>query len=487
MTEKDPQNFGHVKQGRARAALVGVLWSGVTSLLPTLVSALVFLLTSRILHPQDFGLVAFAAVVVGTIAVFSPSGFTDAIIQRGQMEKRHLDTVFWLGVGAGSMLYLVILAVAVWLEGRYHDPLIGTLMRVIGLKVIFDQLTIVPKALLSRSMAFRKMAMRTITASMISGVICLAVLFAGYGLWALVASQLVVSIVSCLVSWLSVDWRPSTGFDGKAFRDLARFGAFSSGSQIVTSINAEQLMIGSFMGPVALGLYNFARRIFQMMTDVMSGALNTVTYPLLSSMQDETEKLRHTYLTATFLSSSLAVPAYVGMALVADQLVPLLMGEQWTQAIIPLRALCAVGILACIGILQSSLIRSKGHAATWMWYQVVQQILTVIVVLITYRYGIAVVSVAIAIKIWLVWPVTAIIAARLIKISLWAYLGQFLIPLGAAAGMAVVVLTLDAVMTPGLVSLCTQIVAGAAIYAMLLLVFARKRLAMLRALIQRRR
>lgn len=483
----DNREFSHLKQGRARAAMAGVLWSGMTSLMPTLVAALVFLLTSRILQPTDFGLVAFAVALVATLAVFSPSGFSDAIVQHAELGRVHLDTVFWLCLGWGLMLYGIVLAVTPLLAEYYHHPMLAVLMPVLGVKVILDQLHLVPKALLSRSMSFRKIAMRATIASLIAAGLCLVVLFAGYGLWALVASQIASSLVTCLVSWLSVEWRPRLRFSRTAFRDLMRFGAYSSGSQMVTAINVDQLLIGSLLGPGALGIFGFARRLFQMITEVMTGALSAVTYPLLASMQKEREKLREAYLTATFLSSVLAFPAFVGLGLVADRMVPMVFGPQWVEAVTPLRAFCAIGLLTCIGVLQSSLIRSQGRAGAWMAYQVAQQILTAVVILATFRYGIGTVAVAMAVKTWIVWPFTTIFAASLIDLRPLAYLRQFLPPATACLAMAGLLIWLDSWLPATGAALAAMIVAGVAVYGAVVSALAYRRLKGLGGLVRRRK
>ena len=483
----DKGDYGHLKSGRARAALTGVLWTMLTTLTPTVVTALVFLLTSRILSPADFGLVAFAGALILVIAAFSPAGFSDAIIQRKSVGPVHFNTVFWLCFAAGIVLYLLVLAISLPISWYYHNPMLAKLMPVLGLRIIIDQLTVVPRALLSRSMSFRKIAIRAILASITAAVVCLAVLYAGFGLWALVCSQLVISLVACIVSWMSVDWRPTFSFSRSALREMAGFGTYSWGSQIIGTINVEQLMIGGLMGPAVLGLMSFARRLYQMISDVMITALGAVTYPLLASMQHETAKLRHAYLTATLLSSILAFPSFIGLALVADELIPLLFGPQWVEAVTPLRALCSIGILACIGTLQSSLIRSKGRADIWMWYQLVQQGLTVIVVLATYRHGIGAVAIGIALKTWLVWPFTARIVGRLIELPLDQYLGQFLAPLTASFIMAAAVMGMRYAMGGGVAALFAQILVGMICYGFAILILARRRLGEIWVTIRRRK
>ncbi|MEO1909531.1 MAG: lipopolysaccharide biosynthesis protein [Paracoccus sp. (in: a-proteobacteria)] len=487
MTKPLQDDLSHHQTGRARRAYTGVLWSGVNALLPTASGLIVFLVVSRVISPEEFGFVAFAVAIVGAIGAFSPAGFGDALVQRSELGSPHLNATFWLCLLWGVVLYVLAVVSAGPLSILLDDPMLAVLMPVIGLRLIMDLAAVVPTSLLSRKMEFRQLALRTLISSVVSLVACLLVLWMGYGFWALVMSQLIGALVVCAVSWLSVSWRPTWGVDRQALRDLSRFGGFASGSRLITTINVDQLLIGAFMGSTALGLFYFARRIFQMLNDVLTGALAAVSYPLLSSMQAEPEKLRETYLATTFLSSALSFPIFIGFALVANQVVPLVFGDQWLGAIPALQAFCAIGLLSCIGILQAALIRAKGRADWWMWYQVVQQVLTALVVLVLFPFGITAVVVGIAIKTWLVWPFVATSVGRMIDLSLLRYLAQFLPPLLGSLVMAVVVISLGFWMEHGTaLTLAAQIVAGAVTYGATLLIVAGRRLQALRTTLRKR-
>ena len=488
MKEPHLDDLSHHRSGRARRAYTGVLWSGVNALLPAVSGLIVFLVVSRVISPEEFGFVAFAVAIIGAIGAFSPAGFGDALVQRTDLGTPHLNATFWLCLVWGVGLYALAVLSAGPLAAMLGDPMLAVLMPVIGLRLILDLAVVVPSALLNRKMQFRQLALRTLISSVVSLVACLVVLWMGYGLWALVMSQLIGALVVCAVSWLSVSWRPTWGIDRQALRDLSRFGGFASGSRLITTINVDQLLIGALLGPTALGLFSFARRIFQMLNDVLTGALAAVSYPLLSSMQGEPEKLRETYLATTFLSSVLSFPIFIGFALVADQVVPVVFGAQWQEATPALQAFCAIGLLSCIGILQASLIRAKGRADWWMWYQIVQQGLTALVVLALYPFGITAVVVGIAVKTWLVWPFVAIAVGRMIDLSLLRYTVQFVSPLLGCLVMAAVVLGLGARMEQGTaLTLAAQIAAGVVAYGATLLMVAAPRLRALRQTLSKRR
>ncbi|WP_052958559.1 lipopolysaccharide biosynthesis protein [Aquamicrobium sp. LC103] len=481
--------FAHLRTGRAQAAMRGIFWAALNSFAPAAVAAAVFAITSRYLSPAEFGLVALAASITMLGSAFGPGGFGEALVQRQDIEARHLNAVFWLCLVAALVIYGMLLASSPWLETLLGEQGLRPLLAVIGLRVIFDMAAIVPNSLLARSMSFNKLAMRTTIASFVAAAVCLALLFLGYGLWALAISQLAASAAACAGSVLSVRWRPSFSFDNAALREVTRYGMFASGHRILQMVSVDQLLIGALLGTAALGIFSFARRIHQLLSDLIGGALKMVSFTVLSSMQSEEEKLRETFFFATFASSAMSFPIFVGLAAVATDFVPLVFGPHWLEAVPALQAFCLVGLLTCIGLLQSSLINSQGRVSWWMYYQIAQQAATALVVLLFHRYGITVVAFAFAAKTFLLWPATVWMTLRLLKTDAVTYLAAFVAPTVASLAMLAAVFTIRGYTDGyGLVeTLAAQISGGAAVYIVVLAAFAHRRLLQASRLFLKRR
>jgi O-antigen/teichoic acid export membrane protein len=211
--------------GLSRIAVTGVLWSLVMSVAPSLVAALVFLFTSRSLGPKEFGLVALASAIATIAGALAPVGFGQAIVQHKVIERRHLDSVFWLCVATSVVFYALVVALAAPLAGAFREPLLLGLLPVLGLRIIFDLAGTVPRAVLGRTMSFDKMAVRTTVASVFGGAVCLGALWLGYGLWALALSQLTLSFTAAAGSILAARWWPRLHFDRDAIRELAHFAS----------------------------------------------------------------------------------------------------------------------------------------------------------------------------------------------------------------------------------------------------------------------
>jgi teichuronic acid exporter len=213
--------LAHLSAGRARAALWGVAWSFVNIGVSTLLAASVFLVTSRILAPQDFGAVALAASIITFIAVLIPSAFGDALIQRTELRQDHLDTTFWLVFGIALLGYGLLFVLSPWIAAQSGVPVLETILRVLGLRLIFDALLTVPGSLIVRRMQFRSVALRTTLANGIGAVICLAMVMTGFALWALVASQVISSLTGLIVAFVGAKWRPAMRWAANFFMSCA--------------------------------------------------------------------------------------------------------------------------------------------------------------------------------------------------------------------------------------------------------------------------
>lgn len=478
-----------LKTGRAAAAVRGTLWSLLSSFAPAAFGIIVFLATSRVLSPAEFGIVAFAASIATVGLAVAPAGFREALIQREAITPAHLDTVFWLCTGVAVVIYVALALaagpIAVW-SGEAELRLLVPFM---ALRVIFDMAAAVPNGLLVRTMSFRQLALRTVVASFAAAAVCLTLLWFGFGLWALAFSQLATSIVTCVGALVAARWLPGRGFSWKALKDLRAFGLFSTGNHFITTLSLDQLLIGALLGPAGLGLYGFARRIFQILTDLIAGALNLVSYSLLASMQREPDKLRRAYLAGTFASSIVAFPVFAGLALVAGDLIPFAFGAQWVPAVPVVQALCALGLLTAVGILQASLIRSQGDANLWFYYMVGKQAVTVLYIFLFSGWGVVALTNALVVQNFLMWLPTIYMVVRLLGISPGTYLMSFALPVLATLVMAGAGWLVQRELAEAdlLVRLAMTIAAGAMSYSAVVLLLGRERLRAMAGLLKWRR
>lgn len=459
-----------LKVGRSKAAIVGSFWSSLNTFIPAILGLIVFYACSTILGPKEFGLVAFGTGIISIGSALAPVGFQDAIVRESVVEKRHLNTVFTLLFGFAVIVYTAVCFWSVFILDGGENPVLQEIIPVLGLTLIFQMITVVPNALLTRAMNFRAMAIRTSIASVIAALVSLSILYLGFGIWALVAAQLTSVAANMIGALVSVKWFPRLTMDISALKDFWRFGVFSSGSRIITVMRFEEILIGSLLGASMLGLYNFAKRIFTFLNNTVSGALNSVSFSLFSSLQHEKEKRDRVFLLTTFMSASLSFPVFLGLLAIAKPLIGTLFSEQWADAVPVLQSFCVFGVMSCIGIIQASFIKSAGFPERWFLYGLVKKFIIVSVIFFTFSFGLTVMAWAIAMVSVFTWPFAVRIALSLSEIDVKDYLSKFMGPGLASIGMVVGVLgiaSLQLKMSP-FINLGVQIFTGASIYIILL-------------------
>jgi teichuronic acid exporter len=481
--------YEHPTSGRSSAAVKGVLWSTVSSGAPALFGMLVFMATSRVLGRADFGIVAFAASIAALGSAILPGGFGEALIQRRLIDQRHLTAVFWVCLASALAIFALICVVAAPIARQMGQPALQSLIPFLGTRVIFDMAGEVPNAILIRTMSFAQMAFRTTVASLVAGVVCVLLLWLGFGVWALAVSQLAAAIVASVGSLFATRWLPSLSFDRHALGELASFGLFATGYRFIGMLSVDQILIGALIGPAGLGIYTFSRRIFQILSDLIAGALSGASYSLLSSLQGDRQKVAEAFLFATFTSSIVSFPVFVGLVLTADQFVPLFFGAHWIEAIPAVQSFSLLGLLTSIGILQSSLIRSQGQANMWFYYLVARQIITIFYVVLFCSWGINALVNAITIETFLMWIPSVQMVAQILRMPILRYLGTFAVPALATLFMFVATTyakTGFADLAPPL-ALAATVITGALSYTAFLVLFARQRIFAVRDAVLKRR
>ncbi|MGB3315422.1 MAG: oligosaccharide flippase family protein [Albidovulum sp.] len=470
-------DYAHPGTGRSRAAVLGVLWSALHTAVPTLGAGLVFFVAARYLSPVEFGVVGLAASIVAFVTALAPGAFGEALIQRRDIDRDHMNAVFWLTSATGGLLFLVLLASSSRIAAGTGEASLGLLLPFLALKLPFDLAATVPNALIVRSMQFRLIALRTTLATGIGMALCLGLLFAGQGYWALAVSQVSVSVVNCIAAYWVTRWRPGAGLSLSRLRELARYSLFASGTRMLNLMSLDQILVGLLAGAPVLGLYYFARRLFTLLNSMIAGALSSVSHVLLSSLQGDPGKVREALFLATFASSLIAFPVFAGIALIADDLVPLVFGADWAGAIVPIQAFSAIGVLAGIGIVQGALVTSQGRAGAWFLYQLAQQVTTLGIVALLHD-DLGQMMIAIAVKTALLWPLSVAMTVRLLGCPTFSYLRAFLAPT-----MATLVMAAGVVLVPVLLSgadaaviLPVQIVAGLLLYPPALIALGHGRL-----------
>ncbi len=453
--------------------LHGLGWSGFSQVLRQGLQVIVSILLARLLAPGDFGALAMIMVFTGFAASFSDLGLGAALVQKQDAQPRHASTVFCLQLVVGFALTVLLAGASHLIAGFYRNPGLVPLCLGIAPIFVFSALSGVPMSLLQKEMAFRKIAVIETITVLVSGTTAVLLALNGWGIWSLVVQCLLSAFLTAALSWRQSRWRLSFAFDLPSWRELRRFGTSLAGYNVVNYWirNLDNLIVGRFIGPAALGLYSRAYNLMLYPISQVSGAVSRVMFPALASIQDQTERLRDIYLRAARLIALATFPIMAGMAVLADLFIVTVFGPAWEEAAGILRILAAIGMLQSVGTTLGWIYTVRGRTKTMFRFGMAAGAVYAVSFLVGVRWGVRGVAAAYAASgFLLLWYPSWRLAGGIIELSFSRMISNLAGVFACTAGMgaAVHILRLVAFTRPGWIPLCSLVGAGAAVYMALI-------------------
>lgn len=411
-------------------AIKGVFWSGIQNWGSQAGSLIIFLVLARLLSPADFGLVALANTFLSFFNLFIEQGFILALIQRQEIEAEHFNTAFWTQICLGLAFTIISLLSANFFAEIFQAPLLTPILQWFSILFFISSLNKVQLAILRRKFAFKKIAIRALSGIVLSGVVGISFAVSGFGVWSLVGQQLTFEIVGVIAFWSISDWRPQLKFSLQHFQELYKFGISVFYSKVLNFFNqnTDNLLIGYFLGEVALGYYAVAYRVLQVLTQLLVGTGNQVTLPVLSRLQVEPERFIRVFYKIIKFASLIALPVFLGVFTLASELVIIIFGEQWQPSIAIMQVLTLGGIISLILFFNRSVFVAIGKPFWQLRLELLNVSFNIIACIIAVRYGILAVAFAYIISDFMVIPASLWTLNKVMRISWQAYLKQLISP-----------------------------------------------------------
>lgn len=320
-----------------------------------------FLLAS-LLGPEAFGTVALALIYITLLQLIMQQGLVPAVIQRNPLTERHLDSAFWLTIGAASLLTVVGWVLSGWWATVNNTPDAAPVMQALSVLVLIKGLVAVQEAWLRRQLQFRSLALRTTAASICGAAVGVTWAIIDRSPWALVAQQITTDIVGCAVLWKVSSWRPRMRFWLSEARQLAGFAGKASVSSVGVFLNnrVDAALVGVYFGATAVGLYRLAARLVEAVLEFTVQPLQHVALPEFARYQIDPQRARERYRKLVLTSTTLAAPAIACVFAAAEPFLAVL-GDEWSAAATPLQLLCIVGIVRAITMLNGSALQAAGR------------------------------------------------------------------------------------------------------------------------------
>jgi len=447
----------------------GLFWSGIQRTGGQAIGLAAFIVLSRLLPPSTFGLLALANVYLLVALLFVEQGVSQAIIQRREVSPEHLDAAFSLSLALAALLTLLTVALAGPLAQVFNEPTLEPVLRWLSVTLLLSGLRATQAAVLQRQLRFRELAVRTTVAESIGGTVGIAMAVAGMGVWSLVGQAVARSLAGVVVLWRVSDWRPHLKFGLRPVRDITRFGLPVLGDRLVWLVQgkADDLVIGLVLGATALGYYSVGYRMLTYVTMLLAGTIQAVALPVLSLLQQDLGRFRHTFLTMLHYLALGAFPVFVGIAVVSPDIVPVLFGPQWAPSVPVMQVLALAGAAKILPLATGTALVARGHPGLQLRLNLVTTLLAVLgYVAVVGRGIVAVASVHLIVGL-LVIPLHAGLLRSVFDIRPRAYFSAIRTAALGVILMSAVLLALTAARgapPPSFLWLAIVVVAGAATY-----------------------
>jgi O-antigen/teichoic acid export membrane protein len=457
----------------------GLLWTIADNWGRQLLALVVFVILANLLEPVEFGLVALATVFVLFAQVFVDQGLGDALVQRKSISRSHIDTAFWTAIVTGGLLTLFGVVLAIPIAAVLGQPDLQPILQVLSLLFMLSALNSVQVALARRELAFRSLALRSVLSVSAGGVVGIAMAYLGFGAWALVGQQLAGAAVAVLTLWTVSPWRPGLRFSRQHFRELFSFGINIIGSDTVGyfTANTDNLLIGTFLGPLPLGFYAVGYRILGTSQSLLIQFARKVAFPALASLQHDRSRIQRAYLKVTRVGSAVILPAYIGLALVAPELTITVFGPRWADAGLVAAVLFLIGPVLSLQAFSGSLLYAVGHPQAVFRFRSIVMVVRVVGFIIAVNFGILAVAAAFVIGGYLMLPLNLYLQRAYGGVPIFEYLVRLRGLVAATGTMALVVVgvkvALGSAAHPAAL-LAVEVVTGAAAFLLAIWLFDRR-------------
>lgn len=465
----------------ARAASSSMVWAGMSQAGRVLSQIATVSVLSRILPPADFGLIAIATVVTTFATLLRDMGTAAAVVQRNELKKELLDTVFWLNALVGLSLAILVAALAVPLSLIFRQPALAGVLFALTVTFPFASLGAVHQSLLEREMRFRTLARIEISSAIAALVIAIVTALSGFGVYSLVVNTIAIAVLSTVQLWVASRWRPRFSWSAAELRSVWGFSGSLFGFQVLNyfSRNADTLLIGRFLGPTDVGIYNMGYRIMLFPLASLSLVISRVLLPVLSRKQTDSAAFGSLYLKAASAIATVTIPLMAALWVLRSPFVEVVLGSNWSAVAPVLAWFAPVGMIQSVLTTVGLIYMGTGNTKRMLQWGIF--------------YSLALIA---AISVGLFWGYLGVARCYSLMVFFSAYLA-FSIPLGlvglrvsdllrsvwrqfvAAIGMALVLFLLESVLgdilTP-VVRLPLLVVTGIAVYLLLGLVFMRSML-----------
>ena len=328
----------------------GVVWTGMQKFGSTMLTFISTIVLARLLTPEDYGYIGMLAIFLAISLTFIDGGFGSALIQKKRPTHEDYSTIFYWNLGLSIVLYLTLFFAAPYIARFYRLPLLCNILRVEGLVLIVNAARIVQTNQLRKQLRFKKIATVDVSVAAFSLAVTIYLAWKGFGVWALVVQQLMVSVLTTSIYWLTGNWLPLLTFSKKSFKELFNFGIFILLSNLVNTFcnNIQGLLIGKLYTATTMGYYSKAHSTESLASNFISNVMDQVSYPVLAEAQNDMEAMRRMLKKFIGVLAYFTFPLMTLLILLAKPFFLLLYTDRWLDSVPFFQILCFAGMAICL-------------------------------------------------------------------------------------------------------------------------------------------
>ena len=354
------------------------------------VSLLVTMMLARLVAPEAYGTIALSVIFINISNVLVDGGLGGALVQKKDATEVDFNTVFYLSLSLSVALYVGMFFAAPWIADFYQTAELKNLLRFLALSLIFNALNSVQGAELVRKMLFHLSFRISLCCSLSSAIVGITLAFLGYGPWALAWSTISGAIVGVWARWYFIAWRPKLIFSWHSYKELFRYGWKLTIASLLASAYSDLhgLLIGKFYNRESLAFVEKGGSVPRLAMDAINGSLGRVAFPALAQVQDQREKVRDTMRRMIATSTFIVFPMMVGCSVCAEEIVFLLLGPNWHEAIPFARIACFTFALWPFHTINLQAINALGRSDIFLILEIIKKSIGLIVLIVAIPLGV---------------------------------------------------------------------------------------------------
>ena len=417
-------------QNLKSSAVNGAIWTGIEKFSRQAVQFVIGIILARILPPEDFGVIGMLAIFIAIAQTFTDSGLSSALIQKKNRTDVDCSTIFFFNIGVGVLFYLLLFATAPFIADFYNMPILTDVTRVVALSIILSGLAAVQNARLTIELRFRTLSLISIISMVVTGATGIALAYSGWGVWALVFQTLAGQAVTSICTWYCSHWMPRLVFSKNSFKQLWGFGSKLLVSGLINTIygNIYTLVIGKKFSSAEVAFYNRGNHFALLPAQTVQDMAIKVNFPILAKMQDDDDRLLGAYKKLLTVPLYILYPVLVGLAVTAEPLVIVLIGEKWLPCVPIMQVLCIGYMFSPLTHINLNLLYVKGRTDLVLKLEFIKKPIAFLILLASIPFGIIVMVIGKAIYEFIAFSFNCYYTGKILNYGEWKQL-KLLLPI----------------------------------------------------------